>query len=138
LSVDEKPVPVPTEQSRPYWQAARERRLVFWHCARCGWLVQEPVMVCSKCRGEQFDWRQVSGRGSIFSFTVARQTTTAGFADDVPYVVVLVSIEEQPELVVTANLVGDDIEFGQIDIGLPVVVDFEDRGDYAIPQFRLV
>jgi len=137
-TTEQKPFPIPDEDSRPYWDNAKQGRLVYWSCQSCGNLTQQPALVCSRCRGQEFEWQQVSGRGTIFSFAIARQTTTVGFADDVPYVVVLVAIDEQPDLVVLANLVGADIVLDQLDIGLPVQVTFEARGEYAVPQFGLV
>jgi uncharacterized OB-fold protein len=76
----------------------------------------------------------VSGAGTIHTYTVVHQAPSPGF--DTPYVVVRVSLAEQPDCLITTNLVGDyDPE--KLDIGLPVVVDFEDRGDVSLPQFRL-
>lgn len=93
--------------------------------------------MCGRCRSEDFEWETVSGRGAIFSFTVVRQTSTVGFDDDVPYVVVLVAVDEQPDVLLTTNLVGD-LDLDALDIGLPVEVTFEPRGGQAVPQFRLV
>jgi uncharacterized OB-fold protein len=133
----EKPVPVPSEDDRPYWDGAREHRLVLFRCTACGRLRDRHVIVCSRCRGERFEWTAVSGRGRIFSFTVAHQTSTRGFADEVPYVVVLVAVEEDPSLVLTTNLVGA-FDADALDIDLPVQVVFEERGDVTVPQFELV
>ncbi|MET0895398.1 MAG: OB-fold domain-containing protein [Acidimicrobiia bacterium] len=137
MSALEKPVPVPSEEDRPYWDGAREHRLVLYRCTSCGRLKARHVIVCSRCRGEDFEWSAVSGRGRIFSFTVARQTSTRGFADEVPYVVVLVAIDEDPSLVITTNLVGD-FDVDALDLDLPVEAVFEERGDAVVPQFALV
>jgi uncharacterized protein len=131
-----KPVPVPTEADRPYWDALRERKVVFARCTSCGSMTQRLPMACTRCRGEAFEWTEVSGRGTIYTFSVARQTWVPAFLDDLPYVVVAVAISEQPSLVVTTNLVGD-YEPDELTIGLPVVAEFETRGDAALLQFRL-
>jgi uncharacterized OB-fold protein len=93
-------------------------------------------MVCSNCRGESFTWTPVSGRGSIYTYTVARQTWVTGFEEDVPYVIVVVAIAEQPSVLITTNLVGD-FEIDKLDIGLPVAAAFVPRGDITLLQFRL-
>ena len=103
----DKPVPIPTQADRPYWDALRERKVVFSRCTACGSMTQRLPMVCTQCQGEAFEWSQVSGRGTIYSFSVARQTWVPAFRDQLPYVVVAVAISEQPSLVVTTNLVGD-------------------------------
>jgi uncharacterized OB-fold protein len=92
--------------------------------------------VCPNCRGESFSWTEVSGRGTIYTYTVARQTWVAGFEDEVPYVVVAVSVAEQPSLLLTTNLIGD-FDIDRLDIGLPVRADFAMQGQTTILQFRL-
>ncbi|MFN8558011.1 MAG: OB-fold domain-containing protein [Dehalococcoidia bacterium] len=136
MSAADKPVPVPNEDNAPYWEGARQRRLVLPRCTACGQYYARPRIVCAVCHGEQFAWTPVSGRGVIHSYTVVHQTTSPGFQDELPYVIVHVTIAEQPECVVTANLIGV-FDADRLTIDLPVVVDFEDRGDQTLPQFRL-
>lgn len=93
-------------------------------------------MVCIRCQGESFEWAQVSGRGTIYSFAIARETWVPAFRDELPYVVAAVAVAEQPSLIVTTNLVGD-YELDELTIGLPVVAEFEPRGDATLLQFRL-
>lgn len=131
-----KPVPIPAETDRPYWDALRERKLVFSRCTSCGSMTQRRPMVCTRCQGESFEWTQVSGRGTIYSFAIARETWVPAFRDELPYVVAAVAIAEQPALIVTTNLVGD-YDFDELTIGLPVVAEFEPRGDVTLLQFRL-
>jgi uncharacterized OB-fold protein len=59
------------------------------------------------------------------------ETYMKGF--DAPYVVALVELEEQPGLRLTTNIVGCQVD--DVTIGMPVVVEFEDRGDVSLPQF---
>jgi uncharacterized OB-fold protein len=132
----DKPVPIPTQADRPYWDTLRERKVVFSRCTACGSMTQRLPMVCTQCQGESFEWTQVSGRGTIYSYSVARQTWVPAFRDQLPYVVVAVAIFEQPSLVVTTNLVGD-YELDELTIGLPVVAEFEPRGEATLLQFRL-
>jgi hypothetical protein len=132
----DKPVPIPTQADRPYWDALAERKVVFARCTACGLMTQRLPMVCTRCQGEAFEWSPVSGGGTIYSFSVARQTWVPAFRDELPYVVVAVAISEQPSLVVTTNLVGD-YELDELTIGLPVVAEFEPRGEATLLQFRL-
>jgi uncharacterized OB-fold protein len=73
----------------------------------------------------------------IHSYAIPYQTTSPGFGDELPYVVVHVQIEEEPTCYVTANLLVAQSEYDKLDIDLPVIVDFEDRGEVTVPQFRL-
>lgn len=75
---------------------------------------------------------QVSGRGTIYTYTIAHHGA-AGIA--VPFALVLVELEEQKDLRVLANLVDCPLE--EIRIGMPVDVTFEDAGGgVTLPQFR--
>jgi uncharacterized OB-fold protein len=131
-----KPIPRPPERDRPYWDGALEGKLVLPKCTRCGWMTRRLELVCPKCQNESFVWTELSGRATIYTYAVARQTTTQGFEDDVPFVVVQASIEEQPELCIATNLIGD-YDIDALDLGLPLVFTTEERGDVKLPQFRL-
>jgi uncharacterized protein len=131
-----KPVPAPGELDRPYWDGARQGRLMVQRCTGCGRYSHPPTMICPRCGGENQTWEQASGRGTIHSFTVARQSTTRGFQSDLPYVVVLVALEEDPDVLLLTNLLGN-IDLNALDIGDPVTVVFEARGDMVVPQFEL-
>lgn len=132
-----KPVPVPGDLDGPYWEGASNGQLVVQCCGACGRYLHPPSMICPRCGSEDLAWTAVSGRGAVHSFTIARQSTTQGFHDEVPYVVVLVALEEDPDTLVLTNLVGD-VDLDTLDVGDPVAVTFEARGEMAVPQFQLV
>jgi uncharacterized OB-fold protein len=136
MATSVKPIPVPSDADRPFWDGTRAHRLVLSRCDRCGWCAQRSQLVCPNCRGEAFTWSEVSGRGTIWSYTVAHQTWTAGFEDELPYVVVAVAIEEQPSLLLVTDLVGD-FSLDELDVGLPVRAAYEPRGDETLLQFEL-
>ncbi|WP_026928406.1 Zn-ribbon domain-containing OB-fold protein [Granulicoccus phenolivorans] len=136
MASDVKPVPKPTAADQPYWDGLAEHRVVLARCTACGTYSQRLPMLCHNCTGEEFAWSQVSGRGSIYTYTVARQSWVEGFAEEIPYVVVSVALEEQPDTYLTTNLVGD-YDLDELDLGLPVVAEFEARGDATLLQFRL-
>jgi hypothetical protein len=137
VSATAKAIPVPTDRDRPYWDGAREGKLVLQRCANCGLFSSRPRVICPKCHGDDFEWQQVSGRGVIHSYAIARQTTAAGFVDELPFVVVHVQIEEEPTCYVSTNLLIDESDYDSLDIDLEVLVVFEDRGEVTVPQFRL-
>ena len=137
MSAEQKAIPVATERDRPYWEGARAHKLVLQRCSGCMLYSAQPRVVCPRCHGTEFEFSPVSGRGVIFSYAIARQTLAPGFGDELPYVFVEVQIDEEPTCVVMANLLIDESRFDQLDLGLPVEVVFEDRGEATLPQFRL-
>ena len=138
MAAGQKAIPVADSQDAPYWDGAKEGKLVLQHCSGCGLVSARPRVVCPRCHGEAFEWKPVSGKGTIHSYTIVHQTTASGFQDEVPYVVCHVQINEEPTCFVTANLLVDQSQFDKLTISLPVVVDFEDRGNgVVVPQWRL-
>lgn len=137
MSPEAKAIPIATDNDRPYWEGAKEGRLVLQHCLGCGLYSAQPRIVCPRCHRDSFEWAEVSGRGRIHSYTIVHQTTIAGFHQELPYVVVHVQIDEEPTCYITTNLIVDEHERERLTIDLPVVVQFEKRGDVTLPQFRL-
>ena len=137
MSVGEKAIPVPTELDAPYWQGAREHRLMLQRCSECRLLSAQPRVICPRCHGSEFEWSEVSGNGTLHSYTIVWQTTVAGFEDELPYVGSHVKIDEEATCYLTANLLVAESDYDSLTIDLPVVVAFEDRGDVTVPQFRL-
>lgn len=79
----------------------------------------------------------MSGGGRIYEFTVMRDGRVAGFEESVPYICVAVELDEEPALLLAANLL--DAQPTDVQIGRRVALDFEDiGGGFLLPQFRLV
>ena len=91
-----QPLPAVTDENRHFWQGGKTGRLQFLHCLDCGYLVHPPGPICPRCKGENLAVAAVSGQGTIFSFTTNFKDWGPPFAP--PYVVALVSVDEQPEL----------------------------------------
>jgi uncharacterized OB-fold protein len=89
-----KPVPQPTELSRPYWEAALQGQLVLQRCASCAKLRHYPRLICDRCWSDQVQWERSAARGEIHSWTVAHYAYHPAFADELPYVLVTVQLEE--------------------------------------------
>jgi hypothetical protein len=135
-SIDRRPRPAPDDVTRFYWDAAAEHRLVLQRCRSCAKFQFPPEICCVHCQAEDFEPMEVSGRGVIYSYSVVDRPLHAGFVDAVPYVVVFVELDDQPELRILTNLV--DVPEGiSLSCGMPVEVVFEDRDGVTLPQFRL-
>jgi uncharacterized OB-fold protein len=133
MSAVPKPLPEITPEMAPFWEAARRHELVVQRCHDCGTPRFPARDLCSRCLSRASDWIPVSGRGRLFSFAVMHQVYHPGFADEVPYAVVVVELEEGARLV--SNLVGCPVS--EIRIGMPVEVVFEDlTPEVTLPKFR--
>jgi len=132
-----KPVPVPDDLTRPFWDAARHRRLVIQRCDACGYYNHPPRRFCDACLAQELRFEPVSGRGVVYTFSVMHQRDVAGFENDAPFVNIVVELAEQPQLLMVSNL--PIAQRAKVRIGASVEVDFEDRGDgIVVPQFRII
>ena len=132
-----RPLPVADDLSQPFWEAGKQHRLVVQRCRECGYFNHPPRPACDACQSQQLQFEPVSGRGTIYSFTVMHQPNIAGFEDQIPYINILVELEEQPLLFMVSNLPASDLD--KIKIGGQVEVYFEEVDpDTTLPQFRPV
>jgi hypothetical protein len=128
-----KPLPEPNAVTKPFWDAAREHRLLIQRSKRTGKYVFYPRLVSPFGTDDVLEWTEVSGRGSVYSYTIARRPTGPQWANDGPYVIAIVELEEGPHL--TANIIGCDT--GAVRIGMPVEVSFDDvTPEVTLVQFR--
>lgn len=132
-----RPLPVADELSRPFWEAAKQHRLVVQRCQACGYFNHPPRSACDACLSQQLRFEPVSGRGTIYSFTVMHQPAVAGFAEQLPYLNILVELDEQPLLFMVSHLPIAERE--KVCIGARVEVSFEEiDATLTLPQFRVV
>ncbi len=128
-----KPYPVIDEDNRAFWEGAQRHELIIKRCGDCGFYIHYPKPFCPKCWSENVQPTQVSGRGRVFSFNIVRQQLAPGIPP--PYVVALVSLEEQESVRLICNIVECPPE--AVSIGMPVEVTFQDGDEeLTIPQFK--
>ncbi|HKZ50432.1 MAG TPA: Zn-ribbon domain-containing OB-fold protein [Dehalococcoidia bacterium] len=126
-------VPRPSLFSRPFWQAARRHELVFQHCNKCGHNILYPRYNCIHCGSTDLGWRKASGKGTVYSFTVARRPTHPAFVEMTPFVIAIVDLEEGVRM--TSNIIGCKPE--EVRVGMPVEATFEDvNEEVALVMFR--
>lgn len=128
----------PTFNSRPWWKATKEHRLLFQRCRECQTPVFFPRYVCpgADCLGvNTLEWEESSGRGRIFSFTVVHRPEHPSFEEDVPYVLAVIQLDEHWRM--WSNVVGTPPE--SVRVGQRVQVEWDDVTDeVALPKFRVV
>jgi uncharacterized protein len=122
------PAPVVTAETQAFWDAARENRFVVPVCAACGRAHWYPRAICPFCDSGKVEWREGSGKGTIYTFSVMRRAKE-------PYAIAYVTLAEGPAMM--ANIV--DSNFDALRIGQPVTVVFEPTEDGPpVPMFRPV
>src|SRR5437762_1553030 len=84
-----KPLPVPDDVTRPYWEAAKRHELRVQRCVQCRELQHPPQAACEQCGGTSFDWALLSGRAFVYTFVIDQRLMVPGFNE--PYVIAQVN-----------------------------------------------
>jgi uncharacterized OB-fold protein len=121
-----------SDRNRHFWTGGEHGELRFLRCQACGYYIHPPTPVCPRCHSKDLAPEAVSGRATLFTYSVNHQPWMPG--PELPYVVAIVAIPEQDDLRLTTNLV--DVEPDQVQIGMPLEVTFEHHEDVWIPLFR--
>lgn len=131
---DAPPTPAPDELTAFFWEGCRAGRLLILRCRDCGTYVHWPRPMCPGCMGASLAPDEVSGRGTLYTWTLAAQPFHPWFVDKVPYLVAQIALEEHPNLRMISNLV--DCDEADLRIDMPVHVVFREIGpDLVLPMF---
>ncbi len=131
----QKPVPIPDEASKPFFDGAREHRLMIQQCSTCRSVMWPVKSRCDNCLSPNVIWVPASGRGTLYSFALMHQIYHPGFASEVPYNIAQVDLEEG--LRILTNVVG--CSNADLQIGMPLEVTFEEiTSDVTLPRFKPV
>lgn len=133
MSAYAKPLPTLDDGNRPFWDACREGRLALQKCRDCGHLRYPVSHVCPECLSYESDWTTVSGKGEVFSYIVFHQVYNQAFAEDVPYNVAIIQLDEGPRMISNVTGVANDaVKVGdRVEVVFDAVTD-----DITIPRFK--
>ena len=123
--IAQRPLPEITPLTEPFWSALRERKLLVQRCDACQTLRFPPELGCFECGSTASSWVQMSGRATLWSWTVGYPPLLPFFAERAPWPVVVVQLEEGPRMV--TNVV--DVPVEQYEFGMPLAADYEDVAD---------
>lgn len=127
MSAREIPAPPVNAENAAFWSAAAEGRLLLKWCGDCGKPHWYPRALCPLCLSPRTEWREASGRGTVYSYSVMRRVPQ-------PYAIAFVTLDEGPTML--ANLV--DCDFDRLAIGQPVRVVFRpSAGGPPVPMFTI-
>ena len=126
-----KPLPKPTAETLPFWQAAAQGKLFFQRCTACARAQFPPANHCPACGNRALRWQESTANGSIHSHTTVHRAPTAAFKEDLPYVIALIDLDEGFRMMM--NWRGDDPATARI--GDRVRVVFEaNASPWPLPQ----
>jgi len=126
--------------SATFYRLLAAHKLMASRCVKCGELHVPPRALCPFCHGEDMEWVQMSGKGTLVAFTTIHIAPTAmieaGYGRDNPYCTGIVRLQEGPTI--SAQILGVDASTPQdITIGSAAQVAFVERGEGDASQTLL-
>lgn len=122
--------PYPNAEDKPFWDGTSKDQLVLPRCRSCGTVIWYPRAFCSNCSGQEVEWFQASGRGTVYAVTAVHRAQ-GPFRPAAPYAVAYVELEEGPR--VLTNVIGMDAD--AVAPGLAVKAVFVPAGEHKIVRF---
>jgi len=127
------PLPELTSVSKPFYAAARQRKLLIQRCTQCRLSIFYPKFYCPHCLSAELEWFESRGRGKAYSFTVVHSAAPEAFKLALPYVIGVIDLDEGVRML--SWIV--DCEHSAITCDMPVEVTFRDLdAEVALPMFR--
>lgn len=128
-----KPMPKVTKWSKPYWDAAKQHKLILKKCKNCGEIDHPPYLYCTNCLSDEHEWIEASGKATLVAYAINVFGVPFPFWDDMPYVLAMVDLEEGPRMM--TNIV--DWNQDELKNGMELEVVFDDvNEEFTLPKFR--
>ena len=129
----DKPLPEMQGTSKEFYQWCRRGDLRFQRCTECQVWRHVPREMCAKCGSDEWKWVKSSGKGTVFTWTVAERPMHPAFVESVPYAPVVIEMDEGVRIV--SEVI--DCEPADLEIGMRVEVAFAKVSDeVTLPKFR--
>ena len=133
-STPTRPLPQLTEaDTGEFWHRTKDRELSYQQCGECEGIVFYPRRHCTHCGSADLAWKSASGRGSIYTFSVIRQSYHPFFRGQVPYAIAWIDLEEGVRIL--SNVVGIE-DPAALSVGQAVEVTWEEHEALSIPLFK--
>ena len=126
-------LPTPEPETQPFWDAARDGKLLIKRCGACTKPHFYPRPFCPFCWSADVEWEEASGGATLYTWSVVHRNDLPPFPERVPYVAAVVDLDEGPRMM--TNVV--ECDHDALKIGMPLQVTFERRtDDVTVPVFR--
>ena len=112
------PAPIVNPESKPYWDAVAEGKLLYGSCNACKKPHFFPRSICPFCGSDDTEWKEASGKGTIYSHTTMHRVAAS-------YTLAYVTLAEGPRMV--TNIV--DCDPASLKVEKPVRLVFKPAKD---------
>ncbi len=119
-----------------FWAGTKDHQLRYQRCASCDHVVFHPRAHCTNCTSTDLAWHTAAGTGTVYTFSVVRQSYHPYFRNHSPYIVAWIDLDEGPRIL--SNVVGVEDPVNGLQVGARVQVQWEDHDGLSIPLFTPV
>ena len=119
-----------------FWRKTKDKVLGYQHCDDCGSVVFYPRRHCTGCLGSNLTWQASAGEGTLYTFSVVRQSYHPFFRTRVPYAVAWIDLDEGPRIL--SNITGVTDPASELSVGQRLRVSWEEYDELCIPLFEPV
>jgi uncharacterized OB-fold protein len=131
--------PIPDEVDQPFFDACNEDRLVIQYCSACDRYQFPPAAVCPGCESvAKVEWREVNGRGTIYSYGVVYDTPIAMLQPDMPFNVAVIDLDECPGVNVLSHLPGTPPDEVSIGAAVDVIFITTNATGQKVPEWQVL
>ena len=127
-----KPLPMPNEDSQPFWEGCNRQELLIQRCDDCGYHRFPPSILCPRCMSMKHKWVKASGRAKVYTWEITHQALYPAF--DTPFNVAIVELEEGPRM--HTNIVNCKNEDIYVDMSVELVFEKVEDQDWYLPKFK--
>jgi uncharacterized OB-fold protein len=132
----ERPMPVKTPTTAPFWDALAQHRIVIQYSPSLEAYVFYPRVRAPRTLADDLEWREISGMGTLYSFTVAYRPVSPHFADAVPQLLAIVEWDEGPRFSTEMVLPADRADPAELSVGMRVRPVFFDYPEHDVTMLR--
>ncbi len=131
--------PIPDELDKPFLDACNEERLILQHCTACDRYQFPPEAVCNGCKSAGgLEWREVSGRGTIYSYGVVYDTPIAALQPDMPFNLAMIDLDECEGINMLTYLPGTPVDEVPIGAAVDVVFVPTQPTGQKVPEWKVI
>ena len=132
-----KPIPTPSPHTRPFWEGAKQGKLMLPRCTNCNRVHWYPRHICPHCHSTEIEWIEGSGEGRVHTFAVQHRAF-GGWAEEAPFVTAYIDLQEGDRMLTVLRGV-DPTKPDLGWIGRKTKVEFEEANENIhIPFWRVV
>ena len=121
----QKPMPEPIETTAEFWAGLRDHKVRLQYSTLVGCVRLPAAVLAPRTLADDLEWREVSGDGTLYTFTLARRAVAPAWDDEVLHIPAVVELDQGPRI--STELV--NVEPAAVRIGMRVRPFFADSGD---------